>query len=150
MSKYINSAHVFLHCPATNLDEVFDFLSDKAIELGIADDRDAVVEAFKAREAMGTTGMTGGFAIPHAKTDAVKKPALVVVKFDNPIEWESMDHVPIKAAVALFAAASDPTTYLGLLSKVAVMLADETFRAAALASADVETIAAIVAAGLKK
>jgi PTS system fructose-specific IIA component len=89
------------------------------------------------------------FAIPHAKTNAVKKPALIAVKFDNPIEWQSMDGEPIKAAVALFAAASDPTTYLGLLSKVAVMLADETFRISFLASSDVDTIAAIVAAGLK-
>ena len=66
MSSYINSAHVFLDVPAATVDEVFAFLSDKAIELGISDDRDAVLEAFKAREALGSTGMTGGFAIPHA------------------------------------------------------------------------------------
>lgn len=148
MSEYINASHVFLNNPATTVEEVFAFLSDKAVELGITDDRDAVFEAFKTREAMGTTGMSGGFAIPHSKTDAVKHASLVAVKFANDVEWESMDGEPIKAAIALFAPASDPTTYLGLLSKVAVLLHDEKFRAGIFASEDVEEIAAAIAAGL--
>ena len=148
MSSYINSAHVFLDVPAATVDEVFAFLSDKAVELGISDDRDAVLEAFKAREALGSTGMTGGFAIPHAKTDAVKAASLVAVKFTDTVEWASMDGEPIKAAIALFAPASDPTTYLGLLSKVAVLLHDEKFRAGIFASEDVAEIADAIAAGL--
>ena len=52
------------------------------------------------------------------------------------------------AAIALFAPASDPTTYLGLLSKVAVLLANEAFRAKVLASEDVVEIADAIAAGL--
>ncbi len=148
MSSYIASSHVFLDNPATTIDEAFAFLSDKAVELGITDDRAAVLEAFKAREAMGTTGMSGGFAIPHAKTDAVKHASLVAVKFADHVEWASMDGEPIKAAIALFAPASDPTTYLGLLSKVAVLLANEAFRAKVLASEDVVEIADAIAAGL--
>ena len=149
MSSYINSAHVFLDVPATTVDEVFAFLSDKAVELGISDDRDAVLEAFKAREALGSTGMTGGFAIPHAKTDAVKAASLVAVKFTDTVEWASMDGEPIKAAIALFAPASDPTTYLGLLSKVAVMLMQEDFRETVKASSDAEEIAALINANLE-
>ena len=59
-----------------------------------------------------------------------------------------MDGEPIKAAIALFAPASDPTTYLGLLSKVAVLLHDEKFRAGIFASEDVAEIADAIAAGL--
>ncbi len=148
MSSYITAQHVFLDNPATTVDEVFAFLSDKAVELGISDDRDAVLEAFKAREALGSTGMTGGFAIPHAKTNAVKGAALAAVKFTNAIDWKSMDGEPIKAAVALFAPASDPTTYLSLLSKVAVLLHEESFRTAVFATNDPAVIAALVEAGL--
>ena len=148
MSKYIDSSRVFLDTPASSVEEVFAFLSDTAVELGIADDRDAVLEAFKAREALGSTGMHGGFAIPHAKTDAVKSAALVAVKFDNEIDWASQDGQPIKAAIALFAPASDPTTYLNLLSKVAVLLVNENFCWKFLSSSDPAEIASAVAAGL--
>lgn len=148
MSNYISADRVFLDNPATTVEEAFAFLSDKALELGITDDRDAVEEAFKAREALGATGMHGGFAIPHAKTDAVKEASLIAVKFANDIDWKSMDGQPIKAAIALFAPASDPTTYLGLLSKVAVLLANEAFCAKVLGSLDIAEISDAILAGL--
>lgn len=146
--SYISSSRVFLDNPATSIEEAFDFLSDKAIELGISDDRKAVLEAFKAREALGSTGMHDGFAIPHAKTDAVKDAGLIAVKFSNEIDWASQDGQPIKAAIALFAPASDPTTYLTLLSKVAVLLSDAKFSEGFYAADDVEAIAASIAAGV--
>lgn len=148
MSNYISAERVFLDVDAATVDDVFAFLSDQAVELGLTDDRDAVLKAFEAREAMGSTGMTGGFAIPHAKTDAVKEPALVAVKFANDIDWQSQDGEPIKAAIALFAPASDPTTYLRLLSKVAVLLSNEFFRLTVLDAAEKAVIAAAIAKGL--
>ena len=148
MSTYISADRVFLDVDAATVDDVFAFLSDQAVELGLTDDRDAVLKAFEAREAMGSTGMTGGFAIPHAKTDAVKEPALVAVKFANDIDWKSQDGEPIKAAIALFAPASDPTTHLRLLSKVAVLLSNEFFRLSVLDAAEKAVIAAAIAKGL--
>ena len=37
-----------------------------------------------AREAMGETGMTDGFAVPHAKSDDIKEAAVIVVKKRHP------------------------------------------------------------------
>ena len=68
MSDFVTASHVFLACNASTVDEALRFFADKAVELGCAGDADVVYESFKAREAEGTTGMTGGFAIPHAKT----------------------------------------------------------------------------------
>ena len=148
---------------------ITDLLAPEAIELGVSvaskpeaieklislhdgagnlNDVEVYREAILAREAGGTTAIGEGMAIPHAKTDAVKAASLVAVKFTDTVEWASMDGEPIKAAIALFAPASDPTTYLGLLSKVAVLLHDEKFRAGIFASEDVAEIADAIAAGL--
>ena len=94
MSEYIKASQVFLDNPATNVDEVLEFLADKAIEAGLSDDRAAVLEAFKAREAMGTTGMQGGFAIPHCKSSAVNDAAIFVVKFANKVGWPPPTQTP--------------------------------------------------------
>ena len=149
MSEFVKPSHVFLDVPATNVDEAIEFLSDKALELGIAEDRDAVIAAFKAREAEGTTGMMGGFAIPHAKTDAIKEASIFVAKFANDVAWDSMDGRPIKVAIALLVPGGEAgTTYLQLLSKVAVMLMNENFRSRVLASDDRDYIAEKVTDGL--
>ena len=66
MSDYVSASHVVLGCSASTVDEVLKLLSEQAVSFGIATDAEALCEAFKAREAEGTTGMMGGFAIPHA------------------------------------------------------------------------------------
>ena len=149
MSDFVKVTNVFLDNPATNIDEALGFLSDKAVELGLADDRDAVLEAFKAREAEGTTGMMGGFAIPHAKADAINQAAVLIVKFSGDVEWDSMDGKPIKVAIALLVPGGEAgTTHLKLLSKVAVLLMDEAFRANVLAASAADAIAAEVNKGI--
>ena len=146
MSDYINASQVYLDNPATNVEETLEFLAKKAVENGISDDEAAVLEAFKAREAMGTTGMQGGFAIPHCKSAAVKDAAIYVVKFAGDVEWESLDGKPIKTAIALFA--PDGDVHLTLLSTVAGMLTDESIRSKINAATDAESIAAVINAAM--
>ena len=149
MSDFVQASHVFLNNPAKNVEEALEFLSAQAVKLGIADDEKAVLDAFKAREAEGTTGMMEGSAIPHAKADAVKKAAVLVVKFAGDVEWESMDNKPIKVAIALCVRGGEAgTTHLKLLCKVAVMLMDESFRQDVLAADDPEVIAKRINDGL--
>ena len=149
MSAIVPASHVFLANPATSVDEVLQFLADEAVELGVTDDVEATFAAFKAREAEGTTGMMGGFAIPHCKSDIVKEATLMVVKFAGDVEWDSMDNAPIKCAICLLIpAAQAGDVHLQLLSHVAVLVMDEHFRANVLASDDAEQIAAYVNEGL--
>ena len=149
MSEFVKADYVFIDAAATTKDEALEFLSDKALELGITDDREATLAAFKEREAEGTTGMMGGFAIPHAKSDAIKDAAVFVAKFDNDVAWDSMDGKPIKVAIALLVPGGEAgTTHLQLLSKVAVMLMDEGFRSETLAATGADEIAARINTGL--
>ena len=144
----IKAESVFFDCDAKTAEDALEFFAAKSAELGIASDKDAVLEAFKQREGEGTTGMTGGFAIPHAKTDAVAEPAVMVAKFAGDVEWETMDGSPVKMAIALFMPAGNAPEHLKTLSKVAVMLMDESKRSALLAAADAAAVSDLVAAGL--
>ena len=145
MADFVKSSPVFLDDPAKNVDEALEFLSKKMVELGYAADEKAVLDAFKARESEGATGMMDGFAIPHAKRDAIQPPAVLLVKFAGDIEWESMAKTPIKVAIAICTPQEDKgTTHLQLLSEVAIMLTKESFRSALLTCDDPEKLAAIV------
>jgi len=147
MSKLVKK--VFFDNSATTSAEAIEFLSDKAVELGIGEDKDAILAAFNEREAQGPTGMTGGFALPHAKSEAVKEAAIVVVKFAGDIEWKSMDDHAVKAAIAIFVPGGEAgTTHLVILSKVAALLMQPDFCELVLESDDEEEIAAAIEEGV--
>lgn len=151
MSEFVPANHVLLDQSASSVDDVLRLLADKSVELGLANDADAVYEAFKAREAEGTTGMTGGFAIPHAKSDAITKAGMIVVKFTEGVEWASMDDTPITCAISILTPAAEAgTTHLQLLSKTAVLLMNEGFRSSVQDAADAEKIATLINEGLNE
>lgn len=126
MSKLVKK--VYFNNSAKNTAEAIEFLSAQAVELGITDDKDAILAAFNEREAQGPTGMTGGFALPHAKSTAVKDVAVVVVKFADNVEWESMDGSDVKAAIAIFVPDDEATTtHLKVLAQIAALLMQPDF-----------------------
>ena len=140
---------VFFDNSAKTSAEAIEFLSAQAVELGITYEKDAVLAAFNEREAQGPTGMTGGFALPHAKSAAIKDPAVVVIKFADEVEWKSMDDTAIKAAIAIFVPDAEAgTTHLAILAKIAGLLMNPEFTSTVLASDDEEEIIDIVEDGI--
>ena len=130
MKEFVKPAQVLLDLDCTTKDEVLSLLSDKALELGITDDRDAVKAAFDAREEEGSTDMMDGFSVPHAKTDAIKDAAVIVTRFVAPIaDWESIDGTEITVGIALLVPDAEAgSTHIALLAQIARALMDEGFR----------------------
>lgn len=148
--EFVKAEDVFLGQDFAGRDDALSFLSNEAVKLGIADDADALMQAFLSREAEGTTGMMDGFAIPHAKSAAVKTASVLVVKDDSGITgWDTMDQAPVNVAIALLIPeAQAGTTHLKLLSKVAEALMDEGFRAAVKGATDASAVADAINARL--
>lgn len=147
---FVKVENVFVTENFASRDEALSFVSNQAVKAGLADDADAVMNAFLAREAEGTTGMMEGFAIPHAKSDAITEAAVIVVKDDSGVTgWDTMDGAPVNVAIALLIpGAQAGTTHLKILSKVAEALMDEGFRATVKGSTDAAEIAKTINARL--
>lgn len=142
-ADFVKVENVFVAEDFTSRDEALSFVSNQAVKAGIASDADAVMNAFLAREAEGTTGMMEGFAIPHAKSDAITEAAVIVVKDESGVTgWDTMDGAPVNVAIALLIPGVQAgTTHLKILSKVAEALMDEDFRATVKGSTDAAEIA---------
>ena len=149
-ADFVKVENVFVAEDFASRDEALSFVSNQAVKAGVADDADAVMNAFLAREAEGTTGMMEGFAIPHAKSDAITDAAVIVVKDDSGVTgWDTMDGAPVNVAIALLIpGAQAGTTHLKILSKVAEALMDEGFRATVKGSTDAAEIAKTINARL--
>ena len=143
---FVRASDVLTGISAADRDAALRAISSHAVEAGIAKDADQLLSSFLKRESEGTTGMVDGFAIPHAKTSAVVRPAAVVLKANDGIAaWDTMDGMPVSCAIALLVPESMAgTEHLQVLSKVATALTDDAFRAAFKAQDDAATLAALI------
>lgn len=123
MSGFVKKDEVFVDVPVSTREEVLEFISKEAVRLGVADDEKTVLDAFHKRESEGATGLQGGFAIPHAQSDSIKKSAVIVVKPEKAVEWETLDGNPVTVAIALLCPTGEAgKDHLRMLSQLAVML----------------------------
>jgi PTS system fructose-specific IIA component len=148
---FVKAEQVLVKQNVSSREEMLRAVADRAQALGVTNDADAVYAAFIARESMGPTGMKEGFAVPHAKSAAIERAAVVVFKNETPLEWPSFDEMPVNTAIALCVPDGEAgSTHMRLLSKTAVMLMREDFRAAVRATDDPARIASLINEGIEE
>lgn len=81
-----------------------------------------------AREEMGTTAVGMEVAIPHAKSKAVKAPALAAITVPNGVDYEAPDGQPCKL-IFMIAATTDGDVHLEVLARLMQLLMHEDFTA---------------------
>ena len=95
-------------------------------ESGALSDKDAFLKDVLDREAVSTTGIGNGIAIPHGKSANVKETTVAIGRLENEVEWESVDDKPVKLIVLLAVNEEDKTgVHVKLLSGMARKLAAE-------------------------
>lgn len=104
---------------------------NQCIDLMAKSGKIADVETYRkgvfAREEEGTTGIGMGIAIPHCKSDAVKKAGLAAMVVKDGVDFESLDGTPAKIIFLIAAPNTEDNVHLQVLSKLSVMLMDEQF-----------------------
>ena len=88
----------------------------------------AYKEGILKREEMGTTAIGMEVAIPHAKSEAVKAPALSAITVPDGVNYESPDGAPCKL-IFMIAATMDGDVHLEVLARLMQMLMHEDFTA---------------------
>lgn len=81
-----------------------------------------------AREEMGTTAVGMEVAIPHAKSTAVKAPALAAITVPNGVNYDAPDGQPCKL-IFMIAATTDGDVHLEVLARLMQLLMHEDFTA---------------------
>jgi PTS system nitrogen regulatory IIA component len=81
-----------------------------------------ILETLTAREALGSTGLGNGIAIPHGKLAGLKGVVAAFVRLDEPIEFDSVDDQPVDLAFMLLAPVGAGADHLKALARVARLL----------------------------
>ena len=110
---FVSANQVTIGYTAASREDALHYLSDQAVELGFADDASAVETAFMARENEAETGLVAGFAVPHAKSDAIHTPGVAVLKLVEPVEWPMLMDAGFRDKVR---ASTDPVEIAELIN----------------------------------
>jgi PTS system nitrogen regulatory IIA component len=89
-------------------------------------DGNLVASDILKRETLGSTGMGGGVAIPHARIPGLNKPFGLLVRLKKPIEFDAIDGKPVDLVFLLLLPAAPEGEQLNALASVARKLRDET------------------------
>lgn len=107
-------------------------LHDKA---GNLEDREQYKKGILEREAVGTTAIGDGIAIPHAKSDAVKTAGLAAITIPAGVDYGAPDGKPSNL-IFMIAAPVDGDLHLEVLSRLMTLLMDLELRKELLDAAD--------------
>lgn len=106
---------VVLRSGASSKRQALHVIAEAAAQvLDLPEDR--VLEALLEREALGSTGLGAGVAVPHARLEGVERVTAVFVRLDTPVAYGSVDDRPVDLLFALFAPPRDGAEHLRALA----------------------------------
>lgn len=118
LEKLLREDRVILNLKSKSKDEVLEELV-KPLKLPPEKEK-IVLEALKKREAIGSTGIGKGIAIPHTRSLVLDQVYLVVGRSKEGIDFDALDGKPVHLFFLLCAPPQDPgTVYLLTLGKIA-------------------------------
>ncbi|MGN0351556.1 MAG: fructose-specific PTS transporter subunit EIIC [Roseburia sp.] len=80
-----------------------------------------------AREEESTTGIGEGIAIPHCKSAAVSRPGLAAMVLKDGVDFDALDGEKVHLIFLIAAPNTEDNVHLDVLSKLSVLLMEETF-----------------------
>ena len=103
-------------------------LVDAVAEVGQVSDCEAFRTAIYEREAVQSTGIGGGVAIPHVRIDQVLEPTLGIGVCRDGIDFGSLDNEPVHVIVLFAMSSGAHKRYLRLLAQAMIALRNTKLR----------------------
>lgn len=101
-------------------------------------------DGLRAREALGSTGIGHGVAIPHCRSNATRDATAAFLHLAYPVDFGASDGVPVDLVIAMSVPEDLAQQHLQTLSELADRFAEPGFREALRGAADVATLEALL------
>lgn len=118
LDKILSPHAVIMHLAVSKKENIIRHLVDKLDELDLLIDREEVLKTVLEREKSMSTGMQNGIALPHGKTDAVKKMCMVVGLKPEGCDFQSLDGKPSRVFILVLSRKQTSDPHIQLLSEI--------------------------------
>ena len=145
LDELIRPAHVFIRLRAADKPRL---LQDVARRIGavLGLPPAEIAAALLAREALGSTGVGAGVAVPHAQLPALAAPAGFFVQLDRPVEFAAIDGQPVDLLYVLLSPPEARSEHLALLAAGTRRLRERAVAGAMRAATSADDVRALLVA----
>jgi len=123
IKKFLAPSDVFIGIRGSNKTQVLEDLCRRAASTLKVDANKITADILK-REELGSTGVGGGVAIPHARIADVKRPFGLLARLKSVIEFDAIDSQPVDLVFLLLLPTAPAGEQLNALALVARRLRD--------------------------
>jgi PTS system nitrogen regulatory IIA component len=124
LSKLIAPAAVRCIGQLTSKKRLFQELGEMvAISYGLS--AATAVDGLQERESLGPTGVGHGIALPHARLEDLERIVGVFIRVERPLDYDSVDRLPVDLVFALFAPKDTGVDHLKALALVSRTMRDQ-------------------------
>jgi fructose-specific phosphotransferase system IIA component len=109
-------------------DELLQELVDVCADCNDIEDRDEVLRAVREREAVLSTGIGHGVAIPHGKSAAVDELRMAAGRSAEPVDFDALDGEPVSLFFLLVGPESAAGPHIKALSRISRLVRRDDVR----------------------
>ncbi len=135
---------VVLGLEVADREALFRVLVGRLHASGLIGDDEEPYRRLVEREAMQTTAVGRGLAIPHARSLRCAYQRLAVARLAPPLDFDAPDRMPVDLVFLVLGPHEDPAGQVRLLGKIARLMQKGEAVGALRAAPDVETIEDVV------
>ena len=118
---------MLLDLQATEKPAVIEEMIKSLVDHGYVTDFETFKEGILAREALTSTGLGEGIAMPHSKNSAVKEATVLFAKSNKGVDYESLDGQPTDLFFMIAAPEGANDTHLAALAELSQYLMKDGF-----------------------
>ena len=124
----LDTSRIAVSLDAPTKPDVLHALSGLAATSSAVTDPEMLLEDITAREALISTGVGQGIALPHARTSAVTETVAAFATLAEPVEYDALDGEPVRLVLLIAGPDSERHHHVRLLSRVSRVLSDAETR----------------------
>lgn len=143
LSKLLTPGAVKVIGHSTSKKRLFQDIGE-AVSAAYGMNSSVAVEGLQERESLGPTGVGHGIALPHARLEDLDRIVGVFLRLEKPLDYDSVDRLPVDLVFALFAPKDSGVDHLKALALVSRTMRDAGVVAKLRANTDTAKLHAIL------
>ena len=146
LCELLDSTTIKIDLAAQGKAAAIEELLDLLVQVGRLTDRAGALEAVLKREALQTTGIGHGVAVPHAKHASVTALTAALGISRSGLDFDAVDHQPVQVVFLLLAKINDPGPHIRALAEISRLLQVPGFQEKLIAAPSPADLLAVIAA----
>jgi PTS system nitrogen regulatory IIA component len=145
LSEYFEEDLFIPQLSAKDKDGVLQEMVESLVRAERIKEGDILLQMLRQREHLGSTGIGRGVAVPHGRTLAITRLAVVFGRSEAGIDFDSMDEQPVHLVFLTVAPPQERSNlYLPVLGKIVEMVKSAKNRRRLLSAADFDEVAEVL------